>query len=255
MLYVTILIELSLICAIQSTGTQECICPPQEIQEVTGEKREAEQLTSLKGDAGIDGPKGEKGDTGHHGKYGPVGLTGNKGLPGNKGHHGEKGAMGLTGDKGLKGDLGRKGDKGEHAAPIIQKKSAFSVVYKTTPGKLSASDPMKYNHVITNIGNHYDKKTGKFVCQYPGTYIFHYTSQKKAVKSGNYMGTIIKKNGDTMVSSYGNGIYSSSASNLVVLSLGTGDEVWTQPLSSAYNEYYSSSNHYCTFSGYLLYSA
>ena len=75
-------------------------------------------LQGQKGDAGLQGPKGNKGDAGVKGDVGLQGPKGNKGDAGVKGDtglqgpKGNKGDVGLQGPKGNKGDAGVKGDTG-----------------------------------------------------------------------------------------------------------------------------------------------
>ncbi|XP_033113136.1 complement C1q tumor necrosis factor-related protein 7-like [Anneissia japonica] len=181
----------------------------------------------MKGDVGEKGEKGSDGRDGLPGKIGPIGLPG------------------ATGEKG------GKGEKGEQATTISQPKSAFSVGYNVDPGRHPVS-PMKYPLVITNFGNHYNKETGKFVCQHPGIYVFQFTSGSS---SSDNIATSIKKNGQFIVSSLETGSGYNSGSNMVVLDLVANDEVWTEPTSADYNYYFSNVYIYCSFSGFLLYAS
>ena len=198
----------------------------------------------IKGDVGV---KGQDGRQGVPGKMGPIGLPG-AGIPGPVGVRGEIGPTGLSGGTGEKGE---RGEKGEQATTNSQPKSAFSVAFATDPGRLAVA-PMKYETIITNLGSHYNKETGKFVCQHPGTYVFQFTSQSS---SGGNIATRIMKNGQLIVSSLESGSGYNSISNMIVVDLVVDDQVWTQPHSTSYNYYYSNSNSYCTFSGFLLYAS
>ncbi|XP_033095830.1 complement C1q-like protein 3 [Anneissia japonica] len=112
---------------------------------------------------------------------------------------------------------------------------------------------MKYPLVITNFGNHYNKETGKFVCQHPGIYVFQFTSG--STNGDTSFSTSIKKNGKRTASALESGSGYKSISNMVVLDLVANDEVWTEPINTNYNYYYCDSNNLCSFSGFLLYAS
>ncbi|MEG2787338.1 MAG: hypothetical protein RR942_05900 [Romboutsia sp.] len=62
------------------------------------------RLGKLKGDAGIQGPKGDVGPTGSQGPKGEPGISGSNGSQGPKGDKGDIGPQGPKGDKGESGD-------------------------------------------------------------------------------------------------------------------------------------------------------
>ncbi|XP_033103410.1 complement C1q and tumor necrosis factor-related protein 9-like [Anneissia japonica] len=184
---------------------------------------------------------------------GDVGAKGEKGNQGSDGRDGLPGKIGPIGLPGATGEKGGKGEKGEQATTNSQPKSAFSVGYNVNPGRHPIS-PMKYSLIITNFGNHYNKETGKFVCQHPGIYVFQFTSGSSRGSNDNIL-TSIKKNGQRILSSRETGSGYKSASNMVVLDLVANDEVWTEPYSTNHNYYYSNNYIYCSFSGFLLYAS
>ncbi|XP_033095820.1 complement C1q and tumor necrosis factor-related protein 9B-like isoform X1 [Anneissia japonica] len=268
-MYLAIAIQLSIVCIIQSTtqtDTQDCsgCCSPAAgIPGIPGSHGTpgAPGPIGMKGDVGVKGDKGNQGIDGLQGKIGPIGLpgaTGEKGETGEMGNQGSDGRDGLPGKigpiglPGATGEKGGKGEKGEQATTISQPKSAFSVAYNVNPGRPPVS-PMKYPLIITNFGNHYNKETGKFVCQHPGIYVFQFTSGSTGV-SNNIL-TSIMKNGQRILSAHESGSGYKSASNMVVLDLVANDEVWTEPLSTNHNNYFSNSIIYCSFSGFLLYAS
>ncbi|XP_071943983.1 uncharacterized protein [Antedon mediterranea] len=222
-------------------------------------------VKGLKGEQGIKGDDGRNSLDGIPGKLGPKGPQGIIGLPGTngvkgeqgmKGNNGSNGLDGLKGQKGTHGLPGRagengvKGDKGEQAS---QKKSAFTAIFTSNPVRHTAS-PMKYNTIITDVGNHYNKETGKFVCKFPGVYVFQVTSRKDN-DSGAKVRTRIMKNGAALIATITEADGYNSASTMVVLDLVSGDEVWTQPYNTDSNYYWSSNWGHCSFSGFLLYAA
>ncbi|XP_033103416.1 complement C1q tumor necrosis factor-related protein 7-like [Anneissia japonica] len=238
-MYLAIAIQLSIICIIQAAAqgdTQVC----------------SGCCTAPAGIPGIPGSHGNPGGPGPIGMKGHVGEKGEKGNQGSDGRDGLPGKIGPIGLPGATGEKGGKGEKGEQATTNSQPKSAFSVGYNVNPGRHPVS-PMKYPLVITNFGNNYNKETGKFVCRHPGIYVFQFTSGSDS--SNTNMITSIKKNGQHIVSAYEFGSGHKSASNMVVLDLVANDEVWTEPFGTSYNYYFSNSNIYCSFSGFLLYAS
>ncbi|XP_033105612.1 adiponectin-like [Anneissia japonica] len=239
-MYFAFVIQLSILNIIQSAAVQ--------VDGPTDTRACSVCCTSPAGIPGIPGSHGRPGLPGPMGPKGNVGLKGQKGC---QGLHGKPGYDGIRGPIGLRGFPGMKGDKGEHATS--QPKSAFSVAFDENPGRLLALCPMKYTKVITNVGGHYNKETGKFVCQYPGTYVFQFTSMSS---SGGRISTKLAMNGKSVIATMevnSRGIIG-SASNMVVLDLVSGDEVWTWP-NRGYNYYHSNETKYCSFSGFLLYAS
>lgn len=68
-------------------------------------------IGSIKGPAGVQGPKGDTGATGPKGDTGAIGQQGPKG---DTGAAGAKGATGATGPQGPKGDTGATGQRGSN---------------------------------------------------------------------------------------------------------------------------------------------
>ncbi|XP_033103400.1 otolin-1-like [Anneissia japonica] len=236
-MYLAIAIQLSIICIIQASAQQDskscggCCTAPAGIPGIPGSH----------GAPGVPGPVGMKGD---------MGWKGDKGNAGSDGRDGPPGVQGPIGRPGVPGVKGERGEKGEQGLTNSQPRSAFSVGFSANPGRLTVG-PMKYSNIITNVGSNYNQGTGKFVCAHPGTYVFQFTSG--SASTGN-IATRIMKNGQRILSAYESGSSYKSATNMVVLELAAYDEVWTQPLSTSYNYYYSNGNIYCSFSGFLLYS-
>ncbi|XP_030058158.1 complement C1q-like protein 3 [Microcaecilia unicolor] len=114
----------------------------------------------------IQGPKGESGRPGKAGPRGPPGEPGPLGPPGQK------------------GDPGRPGLPGPPGAPGLNAAGAISAATYSTVPKIAFYAGLKRQHegyellrfddVVTNLGNHYDPTTGKFTCSIPGIYFFTY---------------------------------------------------------------------------------
>ncbi|XP_033108604.1 complement C1q and tumor necrosis factor-related protein 9-like [Anneissia japonica] len=254
-MYLAIAIQLTIICIVQSIAqldTKDCSGCCNSAAGIPGipGNHGAPGPIGMKGDAGVKGEKGSQGLDGRQGVPGPKGLKGDVGLKGNNGKQGVPGKMGPTGLPGT-GEKGERGEKGEQATTNNQPKSAFSVTFDTNPGRLPLS-PIKYPTIITNLGSHYNKETGKFVCQHPGIYVFQFTSLST---SGKTISTKIVKNGQLIVSAFRGGPNTQSIGNMVVLNLLAEDEVWTEPLTTSENHYNSNQYRFCSFSGFLLYAS
>ncbi|KAL4658614.1 complement C1q subcomponent subunit C-like [Arapaima gigas] len=136
-------------------------------------------IPGMPGRDGRDGQKGEKGDPGVALASKGVAEKGQKGEPGPKGPPGKIGRTGVLGLQGLRGPLGPPGDKGESGSSETTVQSAFSVTRRTTDSP-SRNAVIHFNHVITNINDHFDIKTSKFVCHISGTYYFVYHASAKS---------------------------------------------------------------------------
>ena len=68
----------------------------------------------------------------------------------------------------------------------------FLISLSTPKLPVEKEDVLIFDHVITNIGNAFDRGTGKFVCQIPGTYMFHLNLVSEM---GSYIEASIKVNG------------------------------------------------------------
>lgn len=113
--------------------------------------------------------RGPKGEPGRQGKMGPRGPQGEPGAPGPAGPPGVKGE---TGSPGLPGPPGPSAAGAISAATYSTvPKIAFYVGLKK---QHEGYEVLKFDDVVTNLGNHYDPTTGKFTCSIPGIYFFSY---------------------------------------------------------------------------------
>uniref|UniRef100_A0A8C5CER0 Otolin 1a n=1 Tax=Gadus morhua TaxID=8049 RepID=A0A8C5CER0_GADMO len=219
------------------------------------------------GVAGLKGLKGDKGEcplppAGPPGERGEPGLNGTDGLPGKKGEPGAKGDRGNLGppggrgmpgpkgDRGNKGARGVRGPKGAHGedAPLIR--SAFSVGLYPSKSFPPPGLPVKFDKVFYNEEGHWDPSASKFNATHPGLYVFayHLTVRNRPLRAALVVNGVRKVR--TRDSLYGQDI--DQASNLVLLQLVPGDQVWLETLRD-WNGVYSSSEDDSTFSGFLLY--
>lgn len=141
---------------------------------------------------------GPKGDPGRPGKPGPRGPPGEPGPPGPRGPPGERGESGRPGLPGLPvagiGGSGTAAAGGAAAGPASGEggssspppggevtgalSAAFSgpkiAFYVGLKSPHEGYEVLKFDDVVTNLGNHYEPTTGKFTCQVRGIYFFTY---------------------------------------------------------------------------------
>ncbi|ROJ13836.1 Otolin-1-A [Anabarilius grahami] len=203
------------------------------------------------GEKGLPGIPGEKGEMGPPGPPGQDGLTGAPGPHGENGLYGQKGDPGVSGLPGIPGVTGKQGEKGLKGEPAVQKRSAFSVGLFPSRSFPPPGLPIKFDKVIYNEEGHWDPHASKFNCTHGGVYVFSYyiTVRNRPLRAALVVNGIRKLR--TRDSLYGQDI--DQASNMAVLRLSSGDQVWLETLRD-WNGVYSSSEDDSTFSGFLLYA-
>lgn len=213
---------------------------------LSGEKGES-GLRGEMGPPGVNGIDGEKGD---RGEPGPPGAKGNTGARGPAGPPGARGIAGMRGERGPKGVRGPRGLKGSPGESLEQVRSAFSVGLFPSRSFPPPNLPVKFDKVFYNGEGHWDPALNKFNVTYPGVYLFsyHITVRSRPVRAALVVNGIRRLR--TRDSLYGQDI--DQASNLALLHLNEGDQVWLETLRD-WNGVYSSSEDDSTFSGFLVY--
>ncbi|KAL3064222.1 hypothetical protein OYC64_000495 [Pagothenia borchgrevinki] len=173
--------------------------------------------SGLRGPPGITGPQGPRGPPGEPGKPGPQGPQG----PG----------------------------PGGYSPSLYTPKIAF---YAGLRKPHEGSEILKFDDVVTNVGNYYEPSTGKFTCPLPGIYFFTYHVLMRG-GDGTSMWADLKKNGLVRASAIAQDADQNYdyASNSVILHLDVGDEVCVQLDGGKVHG--GNTNKYSTFSGFLIY--
>lgn len=198
-------------------------------------------VAGLRGRVGPTGKIGGKGDRGPTGKRGPTGG---------------KGELGLLGPPGQEGDKGEKGTRGPRGTPGICKcgsllpKSAFSV--GITSSYPAENTPIKFNKVLFNDGGHYNPRTGKFICAYPGVYFFSYD----ITVANKHLAIGLVRNGQFRIKTFdANTGNHDVASGSTVMYLSPEDEVWLEIFFHDQNGLFADTVWADSlFTGFLLYA-
>ncbi|XP_009565595.2 C1q-related factor [Cuculus canorus] len=185
---------------------------------------------------------------------GPQGKPGRPGKPGPPGPPGEPGPPGPA---GARGEAGRPGLPGPGAAGAVSA-ATYSTVprvafYAGLKNPHEGYEVLKFDDVVTNLGNSYDAASGKFTCAIPGTYFFTYHVLMRG-GDGTSMWADLCKNGQVRASAIAQDADQNYdyASNSVILHLDAGDEVFIK--LDGGKAHGGNNNKYSTFSGFIIYS-
>ncbi|XP_028249560.1 complement C1q-like protein 2 isoform X2 [Parambassis ranga] len=175
----------------------------------------------------------------------PSYVQGIKGEPGRPGKPGPRGPPGEPGPPGPRGPPGNRADSVKTGYPGI----AFYVGLKNPH---EGYEVLRFDDVVTNLGNHYDATTGKFTCQVSGIYYFAYHVLMRG-GDGTSMWADLCKNGQVRASAIAQDADQNYdyASNSVVLHLDSGDEIYVK--LDGGKAHGGNNNKYSTFCGFLLY--
>ncbi|XP_026062596.1 complement C1q-like protein 3b [Carassius auratus] len=191
----------------------------------------------------IRGPKGEPGRSGRIGPRGQAGPQGPPGPPGPPGVIGEPGPPGLPGPPGVTGVISA-------ATYSTVPKIAF---YAGLKKQHEGYEVLKFDDVVTNLGNHYDPSNGKFTCSIPGIYFFVYHVLMRG-GDGTSMWADLCKNNQVRASAIAQDADQNYdyASNSVILHLEPGDEIYIK--LDGGKAHGGNNNKYSTFSGFMVYA-
>eukprot|EP00058_Branchiostoma_floridae_P003322 XP_002588810.1 hypothetical protein BRAFLDRAFT_89759 [Branchiostoma floridae] len=226
------------------------LTPPPCAGQVTAEESSCsrvynDQNITVLATPGPAGHKGGMGARGHQGKPGDRGMTGDPGELGPAGPTGEKG------DTGERGPAGETGTPGEDApAPTVV---AFSVARTNEMVSSSSNKVVTYNVIITNLGEGYDRSTGKFTAKVAGTYFFTFNGITFFLDDASYYLRMVK-GGEFVV-----GLFEKSgpfeehqaSSNNAIVRLEAGEQVWVE-LGKGGHGLHSAYHRYLTFNGFLI---
>uniref|UniRef100_A0A8C6UZM5 Complement component 1, q subcomponent-like 2 n=1 Tax=Neogobius melanostomus TaxID=47308 RepID=A0A8C6UZM5_9GOBI len=170
-------------------------------------------------------------------------------LPSPAAAHAPRGEPGRPGKPGQRGPPGEPGPPGPRGPPGIAGRIAFYVGLKNPH---EGYEVLRFDDVVTNLGNHYDATTGKFTCQVSGIYYFTYHVLMRG-GDGTSMWADLCKNGQVRASAIAQDADQNYdyASNSVVLHLDSGDEIYIK--LDGGKAHGGNNNKYSTFSGFLLY--
>ncbi|KAI4876446.1 hypothetical protein NFI96_034176, partial [Prochilodus magdalenae] len=216
-------------------------------------------VTHIQAEALTDHSMGPPLPTYAHGPQGRPGRPGKPGPPGPPGPPGEPGPPGPVGPPGEKNEVEQPGifSLGGRAATGIST-ATYTVgsrvaFYAGLRNPQEGYEILRFDDVVTNIGNNYDSSSGKFVCKVPGTYFFTYNVLMRG-GDGTSMWADLLKNGQVRASAIAQDQDQSYdyASNTVILHLDPGDEIFIK--LDGGKAHGGNSNKYSTFAGFILYS-
>nr|XP_022302661.1 complement C1q-like protein 4 [Crassostrea virginica] len=110
---------------------------------------------------------------------------------------------------------------------------------------LGDDQAIKYDRVLTNVGNGYDKFSGHFTAPIEGLYVFSCTVMAEATGD---LSVVLVKNGQRMSNVYSSGGNYDSGAISILLSLKKGDKVWIR----RYEHGRTMNAEYNWFTGYLI---
>jgi hypothetical protein len=132
---------------------------------------------------------------------------------------------------------------------------AFSAYVSTYETDLSKDHTIKFDRIVTNIGNHYNPNSGTFTAPQHGLYVFTWNLY---CHGGGYIHSQVVVNSNAV-----NAMFTSAqgltnvrtTTGIVVVEVNQGDVVYvrTHPTQAPAGNLYSHSNWRSTFSGWKLF--
>ncbi|MFT7801032.1 Complement C1q-like protein 3-like [Arapaima gigas] len=124
----------------------------------------------------------------------PPDFTARRGKSGFRGAPGLPGPPGPSGPPGEPGKPGPPGPPGPGPGGYVPSYSPKIAFYAGLRKQHEGSEVLKFDDVVTNVGNYYEPSTGKFTCPLPGIYYFTYHVLMRG-GDGTSMWADLKKNG------------------------------------------------------------
>ncbi|XP_073318619.1 complement C1q-like protein 2 isoform X2 [Pagrus major] len=196
--------------------------------------------------------QGSRGEPGRPGKPGSRGPPGEPGPPGPRGPPGERGGGGGS-KMTYPTTTGATGGENGETDGVNSTTNGFRIAfYVGLKNPHEGYEVLKFDDVITNLGNHYDASTGKFTCHVSGIYFFTYHVLMRG-GDGTSMWADLCKNGQVRASAIAQDADQNYdyASNSAVLHLDSGDEIYVK--LDGGKAHGGNNNKYSTFSGFILY--
>ncbi|CAC5366492.1 C1QL [Mytilus coruscus] len=136
--------------------------------------------------------------------------------------------------------------RGTEKATVKIRTRPFLAIWTEDTVTLRRNDIIKFNHVVTNVGNGYSPMTGKFKAPKQGTYFFGGTVVSAPP---NALRMMLMKSRTSIMIPYASVTQGDSYTFTAVLQLKAGDTVYIQKdnrVEKAYGRYHS------TFSGFMI---
>ncbi|XP_045168529.2 caprin-2-like [Mercenaria mercenaria] len=124
---------------------------------------------------------------------------------------------------------------------------AFTAKLSKHMTNLGNNQPIVFDAIVTNVGQHYSPNTGVFTAPTNATFYFFASIMSH---SGKALESEIVKNGVRMVKMYSYDTAHEQGTNSVVLQLSAGDEVWVRHTLNVGTMVYG--NTWSTFSGFQI---
>uniref|UniRef100_K1RVT1 Complement C1q tumor necrosis factor-related protein 6 n=1 Tax=Magallana gigas TaxID=29159 RepID=K1RVT1_MAGGI len=176
-------------------------------------------------------------------------LRGPRGPPGTPGPKGDRGEKGDRGDPGVPGDSGNSTSVSRSRAQRV----AFFVGLNSNINGVQNDEDVKFENVITNVGDCYNPETGRFRVPVDGVYQFNIAVAAQGRQQTTQKMNLIEVPREQMIIRvWAESIpLWSTATNTAILSLRQGQEVWLRILQRAS---YLHGYMYSSFSGTILFS-
>lgn len=152
----------------------------------------------------------------------------------------------------------RPGDPGYRWREVAEYlRSAFSVARTSSVLGESNShnkrDALTFDVEYVNIGGHFNKSSGQFICQVPGVYFFAFTVGKHPRRAVSVK--LMKGTGEVQAMVFDEDMSRKREmqSQSLLLALNQGDIIWLYSQQDEHYAVYSNQGRYTTFTGFLVY--